>query len=303
MSSLSNDADVLVVGAGPAGVAAALMAASLKYRTVVVEADRIGGKLPAIGALGNAPGSWSTGPQLVEALALDLKRLEMSGWCTVEHGRAVAVSAYDDRAELALEDGQVLRAQVIVVATGVTSLTPDDVSWIDAPTDIAAPPLWRAVPADLANRTYVLGGDRPLGTWLRAHPDVATTLHVLHPLSDDYKVAEVEGDNRVRLMPVAHVSLAGPATGGGWAVEVTDRRGQRERHIAATVLSNLGNRPAALKGLLEGEDGYCPSEQQHPRIRVAGDLRSARYQRIVTAQGSGAEAVLAWYYAAELRQR
>lgn len=71
---------------------------------------------------------------------------------------------------------------------------------------------------------------------------------------------------------------------------------------AKTVLSNLGNTPAALAGLTIGEDGYCPPDQQHPRIRIAGDLRSARYQRIATAQGSGAEAVLSCYYATALQQ-
>ena len=34
-----------------------------------------------------------------------------------------------------------------------------------------------------------------------------------------------------------------------------------------------------------------------PRIRTAGDLRAAQFQRIATGQGSGAEAVLAAYYA------
>lgn len=39
----------------------------------------------------------------------------------------------------------------------------------------------------------------------------------------------------------------------------------------------------------------------NPRIRIAGDLRSASYQRIATAQRSGAEAVLAYNYDTALR--
>lgn len=42
---------------------------------------------------------------------------------------------------------------------------------------------------------------------------------------------------------------------------------------------------------------YCPPIGQHPRIIVAGDLRSARFQRIMTALGSGSEAALHAYYA------
>jgi thioredoxin reductase (NADPH)/alkyl hydroperoxide reductase subunit F len=298
----SHETDVLVVGAGPSGVAAAVMATSLNFRTVVVETDTVGGKLQVIGALENVSGNWSTGPQLAEALVSDLDRLQQAGRCSVIRARAASVTGYDDRAELALEDGRVLSAQVIVVATGVAALTPPDADWISAPAKLSVPLLWRTKPADLMGRTYVLGGDRPLGTWLRTHPNSSTTLHVLHPPSDDYKIAEVAGDERVRLVPISRVVLSPMAYGDEWSLQVKDRQGERKSYVAKTVLNNLGNKPAALDGLVLSEDGYCPSGKQHPRIRVAGDLRSAQFQRVATAQGSGAEAVLASYYATVLKQ-
>jgi thioredoxin reductase (NADPH)/alkyl hydroperoxide reductase subunit F len=211
-------------------------------------------------------------------------------------GLAAKASGHDDRAELALDDGRVLTAEFIVVATGVTDLAPDDAEWITAPPGFSAPPLWRATPQELSGRTYVLGGDRPLGTWLRAHPKVTTTLHVLCPPADTYKAAEVENDNRVRLVPVSHAAITKPTYGGGWTVEVNGQDGSKTIYAATSVLNNLGNKPAALAGLVTGEDGYCPPGEQHRRIRIAGDLRSARFQRVTTSQGSGAEAVLAYYY-------
>jgi len=296
-----HETDVLVVGAGPSGVAATVMAASLNLRTVIVEADSVGGKLHVIGALENVPGNWSTGPQLAEALAADLDRLQQADRCSVVQGRAASVTGYDDRAELVLEDGRVLSAQLIVVATGVAALAPPDADWISAPAKVSVPPLWRTKPADLAGRTYILGGDRPLGTWLRTHPRSSTTLHVLYPPSDDYKIAEVAGDERVRIVPVSHVVLSPMANGSDWSLEVKDRQGEHKSYVAKTVLNNLGNMPAALDGLASSEDGYCPPSKQHPRIRVVGDLRSAQFQRVATAQGSGAEAVLASYYATALK--
>ncbi|MGX1266916.1 FAD-dependent oxidoreductase [Streptomyces phaeoluteigriseus] len=296
MNARSCDTDVLVVGAGPAGVAAAVMAASLNLRTTVLEAGPVCGKLHRISALGNVSGSWTTGSQLAEALAADLERLQKAGRCTVEQGRAVKASGHDDRAELTLADGRLLTAETIVVATGVTDLAPSDVEWVTAPSEFSAPPLWRATPQELTGRTYVLGADRPLGTWLRAHPDVATTLHVLCPSTDRYKAAEVEDDPRVRLVPVSEVAITKPRYGEGWTVEVKDHDGAKTIYSVTSVLNNLGNKPAALAGLVSDEDGYCRPDQQHRRIRIAGDLRSARFQRIATAQGSGAEAVLAYYY-------
>lgn len=297
-----HETDVLVVGAGPSGVAAAVMATSLNFRTVVVETDTVGGKLQVVGALENVAGNWSTGPQLAEALVSDLDRLQQTGRCSVIQARAASVTGYDDRAELALEDGRVLSAQVIVVATGVAALTPPDADWVSAPAKLSVPLLWRTKPADLMGRTYILGGDRPLGTWLRTHPNSSTTLHVLYPPSDDYKIAEVAGDERVRLVPISHVVLSPMAYGDEWSLQVKDRQGERKTYVAKTVLNNLGNKPAALDGLVLSEDGYCPPGKQHPRIRVAGDLRSAQFQRVATAQGSGAEAVLASYYATVLKQ-
>ncbi|MDW8478408.1 oxidoreductase [Streptomyces scabiei] len=285
-----------MVGAGPAGVAAAVMAASLNLRTMVVESGPVGGKLHRIGALENVPGSWSTGPQLAEALAADLARLKKVGRCAMVQGLAAKVTGHDDRAELALGDGRVLTAEFIVVATGVTDLAPADAGWIAASAEFSAPPLWRATPQDLTARTYVLGADRPLGTWLRAHPDVTTTLHVLCPPADAYKAAEVEHDDRVRLVPTAHATITKPSYGGGWTIEVEEHQGTKTIYSATSVLNNLGNKPAAVTGLVSGSDGYCPPDRQHQRIRIAGDLRSARYQRIATAHGSGAEAVLAYYY-------
>ncbi|MEH0557442.1 FAD-dependent oxidoreductase [Streptomyces sp. B21-101] len=149
MSASSYDADVLVVGAGPAGVAASLMAASVNLRTIVVESGPVGGKLHRIGALENVSGCWSTGPHLAEALAADLERLQEAGQCTLVRGHVLKVSGHDDRAELVLADGRVFTAASIVVATGVTELSPSELEWVSAPTDFSASPLWRATPQEL----------------------------------------------------------------------------------------------------------------------------------------------------------
>jgi thioredoxin reductase len=296
MSWLSYDADLLVVGAGPAGVTAAVMAASLRMRTIVVEAERVGERLHRIGAVENVPGNWSTGPQLAGALALDLVRIQEADQCTVVQARAATVAGHEDRAELTLDDGQVLTGRAVVVATGVAELLPADTDWASLPNGFAPAPLWRAAPNDLLGRTYVLGADRPLGTWLRANPDARHQLHVLCPPGDDYKTTEIADDERVRLLPVSHISIARSSYGPPWTVEVKDRDGKETVYAVDTVLNNLGTKPAALDGLVQNDDGYCPPHLQHPRIQTAGDLRSARYQRIVTAQGSGAEAALSRYY-------
>ncbi len=278
------------------------MAASLNMKVLVVEAGSTGGKLQTIGALENVSGNWRTGPELAEALAADLTRLQQAGRCSLVCSRAVGVKGHSDRAEILLADAQTLTARAVVVCTGVATRTHFDTDWVSVSSSLSTPPLWRAEPEEVGPRTYVLGGDRPLGTWLRAHPEFAATLHVLAPPTDDYKLAEVSGDDRVRIVPVSHVVVSQPRHGTDFVVEVENRQGERSVYAATAVLSNLGSQPAALEGLKVDETGYCPAEMQHPRIFIAGDLRSSQFQRITTAQGSGAEATLAYYYSTALQQ-
>ncbi|MEV7198067.1 FAD-dependent oxidoreductase [Streptomyces sp. NPDC093510] len=291
----ASSSDLIVVGAGPAGVAATVMAASLGMRVHLIERDRVGGKLHHIGALNNVPGNWSTGPDLAAALTADLDRIAPTRLLRRTAASATAVSADDEHTRVRLADGTEHTAAAAIIATGVTTLSPADIPWITAPDGFWPDPLWRTGPDQMSGVTWVLGADRPLGTWLRAHPDVARTISVLCPQEDDYKASEVADDPRVNLVQCAAVAIA-PAPTGGWTLEVDERGGKRRQYIAGTVLGNLGNRPATLEGLAQTADEYCPPDEQHPRIWTAGDLRSARFQRIATAQGSGAEAVLACYY-------
>ncbi|WDN55979.1 FAD-dependent oxidoreductase [Streptomyces clavuligerus] len=292
------DVDLIVAGAGPAGVAAAVMAASLHLSTLLVEATAIGSKLTAIGALDNVPGNWTTGPDLATALEQDITRHQQTGRLTLLTARAHRVTGHDHHAELTLHDGRTLTARDIIVATGVTPLTTTDTPWITTPQPqpLPLPPLWRTTPDNLTNHTtIVLGADRPLGTWLRAHPDAPVHLEVLHPPADTYKTAEVHHDPRVRLVSVTR-AVVEPLAQGQVRVTADGPSAGGYRRTVGAVVTNLGSSPAALAGLSRGLDGYCPPGRQHPRVHVAGDLKGARMQRVGIAMGDGGRAALTAYY-------
>ncbi|MFB7673119.1 NAD(P)/FAD-dependent oxidoreductase [Kitasatospora purpeofusca] len=286
-------ADMLIVGAGPAGCSAAVQAAGLGMTSIVVDsADRPGGALWRIGHLENLPGSWTDGPSYAEALGRDLDRL--GDRCRYIQGEAVRVDAGPDHASVELADGRILTSKHLVVATGVRGARVSDIPWVTCAEDV--PPLWNVTPGSLGQRTVVLGADRPLGTWLRTHPEFDQNLTVLHPVGDDYKADEVRSERRVQLERIEQVSVLGT---GPFEVEFTRVGGERETVTVEFVVINAGSVPASLPGLVTAIDGYCPPEDQHPRIRTAGDLRSRRYQRVQIAGGSGAEAALAHYYGAQ----
>lgn len=297
------DADLLVVGGGPAGCAAAVMAASLGMRSVLVESgDALCGALRRIPVVANVLG-FTTGPGLAAAIEADVARC---GACRVELGRrAMRIDALEDRVEVTVENsadpaaaGARLTAPYAVIATGVGPLAPATAGWLAEAEGREPPPLWEADAAAITGRTVlVLGADRPLGTLVRAHPGLRTRFLVVHPPKDTYKAEEVGQDARVELVAVRRLELGPPSA--PLRAEALTVAGERRALAADLVFLNLGSAPAPPGGsIVSGESGYCPPGRQHPRIRTAGDLRSARFQRIATAMGSGSEAALSVYYAA-----
>ncbi|MER7622079.1 FAD-dependent oxidoreductase [Streptomyces sp. NPDC126503] len=290
------DTDLLVIGGGPAGCAAVRMAAAVGMRSVLVEPEALCHTLHRIPALNNVLGGHTTGPALAEAVTAEVTGTDL---CRLLLGHRVsALRAADDHVTATLGTGVRLSARYAVVATGVGPRLPRDTAWITAPAGPVPPPLWQADAARAEGRTLlVLGGDRPVGTFLRAHPATRTRLLVAYPAADAYKTEEIREDPRVTLLPVEHLTLSG-GTGAPVAAEAVGRDGVRHTVTADAVYLSLGSAPDAPPGdLVRDGDGYCPPAAQHPRVLVAGDLRSARYQRIMTAFGSGGEAALRAYYA------
>lgn len=317
MSTDTTDTtDLIVVGGGPAGCAAARTAAGVGMRTILIEPDGLCRTLHRIPALDNVLGGWTDGRVLADSVAAEIRATRL---CRLELGsRVTDVHADDERvtatvtvvgaaadvtdtpcAPDTLGSTKTITAPYAVIATGVAPVQPADAAWITAPRELRPPPLWRADEASgTASRTLlVLGADRPIGTFLRAHPDTGTRLLVAYPGEDAYKTEEIRDDPRVTLLSVRHVTLTrhGP---DGVAAELTCRDGRRRTVTADAAYASIGSAPTAPGGgLVRDGDGYCRPADQHPRLLVAGDLRAARFQRIMTAMGSGSEAALRAYYA------
>ncbi|WP_333769927.1 FAD-dependent oxidoreductase [Streptomyces sp. IBSBF 2435] len=287
--------DLVIVGGGPAGCAAAVMAASVGMRSVLIEPDALCAKLQHIAAINNVVGGHTSGPELAAAIAADVTR---AARCEVDLGaRATEVRAHDDHVSVTTDTGRTISASYAVVATGVGPVRVSAAAWLTVASGSDLPTLWGAeVPEMAADSLLVLGADRPLGTFLRAHPALDATVLVAYPPEDDYKVDEVREDARVTLVPVTRLSVQ---VGGASAVtaEWLGRNGRRGAGTADAAYLNLGSAPRPPQGaLVPDSTGYCPPDRQPPRILTAGDLRFSRYQRIMVAAGSGSEAALGAYY-------
>ncbi|GAA1103715.1 FAD-dependent oxidoreductase [Streptomyces javensis] len=313
--------DLLIVGGGPAGCAAAVMASSVGMRSVLIESgDALCGALRRIPVVRNVLTA-TNGPDLAAAIEADLAQCDQ---CRVELGRrATLIDAFDDRVEVTVEAVEPaespgsdragesrLTVPYVVVATGVGPLGPEGAGWLGGAAGWALPQLWEADPDAIDDRTVlVLGADRPLGTVARAHPEFKARFVVAYPPEDAYKTEEIRRDPRVELVAVRRLEL-GPDPGPGSAsapvtaevapvtAEIETVEGERRTLTADLAFLNLGSAPAPPVGAVATDrSGYCPPGSQHPRVFTAGDLRSVRFQRIATAMGSGGEAALGAYYA------
>jgi thioredoxin reductase (NADPH)/alkyl hydroperoxide reductase subunit F len=286
--------DLVIVGGGPAGCAAAVMASSLGMRSVLIEPKHLCHKLGVIHHTNNVVG-FSEGFEIIARAEADVMRAVD---CTVVLGQTVsAVRADETRVQVETAGGEVYQAPYVVVATGVRPQRVGEAAWVTGEDGVDFLALWQGTPEQLArSESIVLGVDRPLGTLLRSQPDLDMRLLVLHTKAEQYKAAEVTSDPRVTLLPTQRVDVFRASTGSLHLRVDTD---DSERTFTADrVFVNLGVCPVVPAGDLVTDDlGYCPPERQHPRVLVAGDIRSTRYQRIMTAYGSGAEAALRAYYA------
>lgn len=111
----STDCDVLILGAGPAGITAGIYAAQAKLKTIMVDIGLGGGNLSITHQVSNFPGF----PKPQPGYMLAHYMLEHAKEAGVEPRFAAELTAADLREHVVTLDGvETIRAKKIVVATG-----------------------------------------------------------------------------------------------------------------------------------------------------------------------------------------
>ncbi len=106
--------DILILGAGPAGVSAALTAHARGRSAAVISADPMASPLARAGRIENYPGlPGRSGRELLAAMVGDLERLDIP----LIVGRATAVMAFNGRIMVSVEQ-DVYQAGALILAAG-----------------------------------------------------------------------------------------------------------------------------------------------------------------------------------------
>jgi len=122
--------DLAVLGAGPAGLAAAVYGASEGLRTLVIEPEAIGGQAGTSSMIRNFFGF----PSGISGAELAIRAFEQTilfGTAVIYGSAAVGLRAEGDLRVLTLSNGSEVQARSVVVATGV-SYRKMDVPSLDA---------------------------------------------------------------------------------------------------------------------------------------------------------------------------
>jgi thioredoxin reductase (NADPH) len=300
-----EEVDLLVIGAGPAGLGAAVYGASEGLETLVVESTALGGQAGSSRRIENYLGfpAGITGAELTSRAVTQARKF---GARSATPYRAIALEPGDGRHVVRLEEDHEIAARAVVLASGADyrRLPVDGLAEYEGLSVFyaAGPP-----EAQLcgASRVGVVGGGNSAGqaaVWLARSGALVTLLHRradLRETMSDYLLRELE---RYGVAVRDRSEIAALHGNDGHLEAVTLTTG--ERLPFAFLFLFLGAKPCTEwlgDAVARDENGFITTgagaTADHllatsvPGIFAAGDVRSGSTKRCATAVGEGAMAV------------
>jgi thioredoxin reductase (NADPH) len=299
--------DVTVVGAGPAGLAAAVYGASEGLRTAVLEAEAIGGQAGTSSMIRNYLGF----PRGISGVDLAQRAFEQSWLLGAEFvfgARASGLRVSGAETIIDLSDGHAITSRAVVLATGVTYRRLG-VPGVDAL--IGAGVFYGAAapeaPAMTGEEVYVVGGANSAGqaaihlarfarrvTILVRGPSLTATM-------SDYLVREIGATRNIAVRYRTEV-VDGAGAGRLTTLVIRDRTtGSEETVPAGGLFVLIGAEPHTQwlpDGVARDGSGYIrtgesgrPFETSMSGVFAVGDVRSGSVKRVASSVGDGAVAI------------
>ncbi|WP_245578442.1 thioredoxin-disulfide reductase [Atopobacter phocae] len=298
MTTQTTDYDVIVIGAGPGGMTAALYTSRSNLKTLVLEQGAPGGELLNTAEVENYPGfPMISGPELAQ------KMYEGSNRFGAEHKYGAVQSVeVKDGIKIVHAGKKSYTAKVVIIATGATHRKLD----IPGEEEYQGRGVSYCAVCDGAfftgkPLTVIGGGDSAVeeGTYLTQHASQVSIVH----RRDELRAQQVLVDRAVKNDHVDFIWKHIPVEIKGDENQVTHavlkdvETGEIFEKETSGVFVYVGLIPVSepFKGLgITDEDGWIETnelmETAVPGIFAVGDVRKKQLRQIATAVGDGSQA-------------
>jgi len=316
-----EELDLLIVGGGPAGVAAAVYAGSEGLKALVVEDTAIGGQAGTSSRIENFMG-FPTGISGTDLVYRGQVQAMKFGTRFVMPRRVRALGRIDEDFCITLDDGAMLCARSVLVATGV-QYRRLPIARIEEFEGTGVYYAATEMEARFCRETeaVVIGGGNSAGQAAMFLSRAARHVHLLVRRRElvstmsAYLRERLEADRRITIHYGAE--LAGVDGDERLRAVVIERAGETQRLDASALFIMIGAAPNTewLSGLVELDGrGFVRTgaevgarsayETSLPGIFAVGDVRSGSTKRVASAVGEGSVVVSAiWNRLDELRNR
>jgi thioredoxin reductase (NADPH) len=294
MANTKQPCDLMIVGGGPAGLAASVYAASEGLRTTIIERSNVGGQAGSSSRIANYlgfPGGVS-GAELTRKAAKQARQFGVR--FLNDRVTAIAQDGHGSHA-VQLASGRVEVCRAVLICTGVQYRR------LSVPGIDAFGVFYGANPHEAASyagkRVVVIGGANSAGQaavhfaqW--ASDVVMLTRSPLAKSMSAYLVNEMAAQPNIRVLEGAEVAQV-LAAGLEQTILLKDGRTVQS---CAGIFIFIGAEPGTSwvpvekdsKGFLVTGAGKRPNETSWPGVFAAGDVRASTTKRVATAVGDGA---------------
>lgn len=291
--------DLIILGAGPAGLSAGLYAGRAKLNCLIIEKAVPGGQISSTSFVENYPGSMEdpTGMALAERM-----REQASEYCKILSANVTKVELEGKVKKIHTKDGSIYEAKAVIIATGASHRNLD----VKGEKEFASRGVSYCATCDGPFFTdldifVVGGGDSALEEALHL-TKFAKSVTIIHRRDSfraskividkcennekikfqyDSVIKEIKGDNQAKSIIIENVKTG----------EEKELKSDDNQPIGVFIFIGYLPQTDIFQGLIEMENGYIKTDEDMKTnlegVFAVGDTRVKKVRQMVTATSDG----------------